>query len=115
MKFGLDEVGTGWHSTLEQVANFPVISEDLLGYYQEVKDETESFVTGLSPADLDVVPGRVILPPNTPRGSNEWPVGRLFRQIFGELNQHLGQIGYIRGMIRGFNAMDFSRMPLRPQ
>ena len=103
-KFGLAELDHGVGFTLEQVARFPALSlEDLLGYVHEVHRETAGFVQQLQATDLDVVPGRIPFPPSTPRGSEAWSVGRMFRQLFGELNQHLGQIRYLRGMIRGFN------------
>ena len=35
---------------------------------------------------------------------DKWPMGHMFRQLFGELNQHLGQVSYIRGMVKGFNS-----------
>jgi hypothetical protein len=33
-----------------------------------------------------------------------WHMGHMFRQLFGELNQHLGQVSYLRGMIKGFSS-----------
>jgi uncharacterized damage-inducible protein DinB len=103
-KFGLAELDHGVGFTLEQVAHFPALTlAELLDYVHEVHRETTEFVQQLHATDLDVVPGRIPFPPSTPRGSEAWTIGRMFRQLFGELNQHLGQIRYLRGMIRGFN------------
>jgi hypothetical protein len=89
---------------LEQLAAFPEVSRELLcGYLDAVKQETRAFLQALQLQELDIVPGRIPFPPNIPRGAETWSVGRMFRQLFGELNQHLGQVRYLRGMIRGFN------------
>ena len=104
-KLGLPESDHGVGFTLDQVANFPTMPlDDLLGYFHEVRGATQGFIRELQPGDLDVVPGRIPFPPNAPAGSEEWSLGRMFRQLFGELNQHLGQIRYLRGMIKGFNS-----------
>ena len=102
--FGLAAVDHGVGFTLEQVARFPALTlEELLGYVHDVHRETTAFVQHVQATDLDLVPGRIPFPPSTPRGSETWSIGRMFRQLFGELNQHLGQIRYLRGMRRGFN------------
>ena len=104
-KLGLPESDHGVGFTLEQVGNFPTMRlEDLLGYFHEVRGETQGFIRELKPGDLDVVPGRIPFPPNRPVASDQWSLGRMIRQLFGEFNQHLGQIRYIRGMVRGFNS-----------
>ena len=104
-QFGLAASDHGVLFTLEQVEAFPTISpEMLLGYLDDVKQDTKAFLQDLQSENLDMVPGRVPFPPNIPAGSDEWSVGRMFQQLFGELNQHLGHVRYLRGMIKGFNA-----------
>jgi hypothetical protein len=99
---GASEHGVGF--TLEQLAAFPAISQELLvGYLAAVQDDTRAFLQACQTEELDVVPGRIPFPPNIPRGAEAWSVGRMFRQLFGELNQHLGQVRYLRGIIKGFN------------
>jgi hypothetical protein len=104
-QFGLEPTDHGVGSTMEQVLTFPAISPEMLaGYLGDVRRDTRAFLLEFQLEDLDVVPGRPAFPPDTPRDSNKWPMGRMFRQLFGELNQHLGQVDYIRGMIKGFGA-----------
>jgi hypothetical protein len=104
-KFGLDAADHGVRFTLEQVAAFPAISPELLsGYLEDVRRETRTFLQEFQLQDLDVVSGRSPFSPNIPAGSDKWPMGHMFRQLFGELNQHLGQVSYVRGMVKGFNS-----------
>lgn len=103
--FGLDAADHGVRFTLGQVAAFPAIfPELLLGYLEDVRSDTKTFLQELQLQDLDVVSGRFPFPPNIPAGADTWPMGHMFRQLFGELNQHLGQVSYLRGMIKGFNS-----------
>jgi hypothetical protein len=104
-QFGLDAADHGVRFTLEQVAAFPVIAPELLwGYLDDVRNDTKIFLQAFQPQDLDVVSGRFPFPPNIPAGADKWPIGHMFRQLFGELNQHLGQVSYVRGMVKGFNS-----------
>jgi hypothetical protein len=104
-QFGLDAADHGVRFTLEQVAAFPTISPEMLvGYLNEVRRETRAFLQELQEQDLDVVSGRFPFPPNIPAGADAWKMGHMFRQLFGELNQHLGQVSYLRGMVKGFNS-----------
>ena len=104
-QFGLEPSDHGVRFTLEQVATFPVISLDLLqGYLGDVRADTKAFIQAFRLSDLDIVPGRFPFPPNSPGGSDKWQMGHMFRQLFGELNQHLGQVSYLRGMVKGFNS-----------
>jgi hypothetical protein len=104
-QFGLGVADHGVRFTLEQVAAFPALSpEMLLGYIKDVRSETQAFLQELQLQDLDVVSGRFPFPPNIPAGADTWRMGHMFRQLFGELNQHLGQVSYLRGMLRGANS-----------
>jgi hypothetical protein len=104
-QFGLDAADHGVRYSLAQVAAFPVISPELLcGYLEDVRGDTRAFLQEFQLQELDVVPGRFPFPPNIPAGADRWPMGHMFRQLFGELNQHLGQVSYLRGMIKGFDS-----------
>ena len=104
-QFGLGEFDSGLRFTLEQVAAFPVISpEMLLEYLEDVRQETRIYLQELQAQDLDVVPGWFAFAPNLPPGSDKWSIGRMVQQLLGELNQHLGQVSYLRGMVKGFNS-----------
>jgi DinB superfamily len=102
---GLEASDTGLRFTLEQVAAFPALALDMLsGYMPEVRRETRAYLQQLQVQDLDVVPGWFAFAPNTPPESDKWSIGHVFRQLVGELNQHLGQVSYLRGMVKGFNS-----------
>jgi hypothetical protein len=98
---GLAPTDHGVGFTLEQLAAFPALSRELLlGYFDAVKKDTRAFLQDFQLQELDVVPGRIPFPPNIPRGVETWSIERMFRQLFGELNQHLGQVRYLRGFNR---------------
>ena len=103
--FGLEATDHGVRYTLAQVATFPPLAPEMLvGYLADVRRETQAFLREFQLQALEVVSGRAPFPPNIPAGAEQWPMGHVFRQLFGELNQHLGQVSYLRGMVKGFNA-----------
>ena len=98
------DVGFGYSSEqLEGFANPP--KEDLQEYFHTVRTEMLEFLRGLDDADFDAVPDRTPFPENT--GSAErfrvFSLARMYRQLIGEEDQHLGQISYVRGLQRGLN------------
>lgn len=101
-KFGLPTRDTGFGHTAEQVASFTVLDlTTLLQYGEAVRTSTLAYLQGLSPADFEATPW-------SDRPNMWWhdfPVGDMFRQIIGELYQHLGQIAYLKGTQRGFGAL----------
>ena len=105
-KLGLSENEIGFGLTVEQLGKFPAIAkENLDGYRHAVQNETQAYLKSLKAEDLDSVPGRTLRPESSEslerfRG---WSIGRMFRQLLAELNQHLGQVSYIRGMQRGLD------------
>lgn len=102
---GLEASDTGLRFTLAQVAAFPALSLELLsGYMAEVRRETRAYLQQIQAQDLDIVPGWFAFAPQTPPGSDQWSIGHMFRQLVGELNQHLGQVSYLRGMVKGLNS-----------
>lgn len=104
-RFNLPKSDTGVGFTLEQVddlhKHMPPIAE-VCAYFDVVREDMLTYLRGLSDADLDQAPSRApfpevgTLPPN-------FTIGRMFRQLIGEYNQHLGQVGYLRGLQRGLN------------
>ena len=58
-----------------------------------MRSGTLDYLRGLAPEDFDVVPRQQ---------RPELTVGVLFRQVVGELYQHVGQIAYLKGLQRGF-------------
>jgi hypothetical protein len=78
------------------VANFPALDlSELLDYRQAVRSGTLEYLRGVSAADFESVP-RERRP--------EITIGVVFRQIIGELYQHLGQVAYLKGLQRGASA-----------
>ena len=95
-KFGLPTRDNGFGHTQEQVANFPALDlSELLDYRQAVRSGTLEYLRGVSAADFESVP-RERRP--------EITIGVVFRQIIGELYQHLGQVAYLKGLQRGASA-----------
>ena len=102
-RLGLPEGDTGVGYTAEQVAQFqmPPLAE-VQGYFDAVREEMLTYLRDLDPSELDTAPQRSPFPEI---GSlpDDFTIGRMFRQLIGEYNQHLGQVGYLRGMQRGLN------------
>jgi len=88
-----DETGFGF--TLEELYNFPQMDIVwLMNYYDVVRNRTEQIIEKITQKDLAS---------NYTFGQRQvsgfWILGRLIT----EESQHLGQISYIRGLIRGLN------------
>jgi uncharacterized damage-inducible protein DinB len=103
---GLPEHDTGVGYTAGQVASFPQPDlRDLQSYFDAVRQETLTYLRGVDARDLDVHPQRIPFPEVS--GDRPLPddftIGRMFRQLIGEENQHLGQIAYLRGLQRGLD------------
>ncbi len=89
-RFGLPTRDNGFGHTAEQVANFPRL--DLAGFLEyraAVRAQTLAYLNTLSPDDMATVP-RERRP--------EMSLGAMFRQIIGEMYQHVGHIAYLRGL-----------------
>jgi uncharacterized damage-inducible protein DinB len=98
-----EETGVGY--TAAQLATFSVPAvETLQGYFDAVRQATVTYLQGLDDNALDVHPGRVPFPEISPRPlPDDFTIARMFRQLIGEENQHLGQIAYVRGLQHGLD------------
>ena len=94
-KMGLpdDPDDTGGGYTAVQVAAFPVPGLDTLRQYGDaVRRQTIDYINNLEPDGLDRALEHARLGKIT--------VGGLIILLFGELYQHIGQIAYLRGLVR---------------
>ena len=102
---GLPEHETGVNYTAAQLASFPTVElSPLQAYFDAVRQETLDYLRGVEAGELDVHPQRIPFPEVSKRPlPDDFTVGRMFRQLIGEENQHLGQIAYVRGLQRGLD------------
>jgi hypothetical protein len=90
LPFGASEHGYG-HSS-QDVAAVRVSSGDLLiGYYDDVHDETVKYVAGLTDPDFDRIVDRRWDPPVT--------LGVRLISVIADGLQHAGQAAFIRGVV----------------
>lgn len=91
-KFGLPTRDNGFDHAQEQVANFPAYDlAEMLKYGEAVRSATLNYLKTVTTEQMDVVP-REARP--------EMSVGRIFRQVVGEVYQHQGHIAYLKGLAR---------------
>jgi uncharacterized damage-inducible protein DinB len=88
----LDPADTGYGHGPEDVAAVIADAELLLGYFEDVHDKTERYVSTLATEDLDRVIDRDWDPPVT-------VAVRLVSMIADDL-QHVGQAAYVRGILQ---------------
>ncbi len=89
-KFGLPTRDNGFGHTAEQVNNFPGVDlAEFLRYRAAVRQATLAYLDTLTTEDMETVP-RERRP--------EMSLGAMFRQIIGEMYQHVGHIAYLRGL-----------------
>ena len=95
-KLGINEEGNGYRFSAEQATGIPALSIDvLMEYYTSVRTEFFDYIDSLTEEDLVGLPN-----PRRP----EFPVGETLKHIVVEEAQHVGQIAYIRGMLRGIES-----------
>jgi uncharacterized damage-inducible protein DinB len=91
-KFGLPTRDNGFDHTSEQVANFPSYDlSEMLRYGEAVRAATLGYLKTVTSEQMEVVP-REARP--------EMSVGKIFRQVIGEVYQHQGHIAYLKGLAR---------------
>jgi uncharacterized damage-inducible protein DinB len=96
-RLGITEDEPIANQSADEAAALPEVAmENLLAYYDAVRIRTLSHLDRMTGADLARVHDEI-----GPGGKNEaWVLGH----ILVEESQHLGQVAYIRGMIRGFES-----------
>ena len=89
--------GTGFGQTLEQIRAMPELDVALMvEYYGAVRERTEEFFADeIEEADLGRVIGMIESEPITVAGA--------LGHLLAEVGEHLGQVDYVRGMMRGLN------------
>ncbi len=99
VEFNLPVRETGFQQTPEQLATFPKLDiTRLLAYGHAVRQDTRKYLDTINGNDFS----------NTPWSDrsdmwwHDFSIEAMFRQIIGEVFQHLGQIAYLRGLQRGF-------------
>jgi uncharacterized damage-inducible protein DinB len=96
---GLEDGGA--HYTAEQVAGFVVPNmKDLQAYADAVRKLTLAYLEEVKPAELD---REVIMPQMGPVKRPPTNVGNILMMNVTHLNQHAGEISYIRGLKRGMD------------
>ena len=97
-RFGLASDRGGYGDTAEDIAGFPEIPmPDLLAYLATVRQSTLVLLDSLTEADL----------PQTRTTTRRQPpptVAWTLAHLLVENAQHVGQIAYIRGLLRGLNC-----------
>ena len=96
-RVGVFVEGTGYGQTLEQIRALPGLDVlVVMEYYEAVRERTKQyFADGIEEEDLGNVIGEIDGEPMT--------VAPVLGHLLAEVAEHLGQIDYIRGMIRGIN------------
>jgi hypothetical protein len=92
-KFGraADPNDTGYGQTAEEVGAFVSPSPDVLvAYFEAVHEQSVAYVKTLNDDDFDVVVDRAWDPPVT--------AGVRLISVVDDCAQHMGQIGYVRGL-----------------
>ena len=106
-RLGLGETDVGVRYTVEQLGAFPKLTnDDIRGYFEAVRGGTLKYLEDLDPAALDTSPGRSPFPEfdsGTGRFAS-FTIRRMFRQLIGEEMQHLGHVGFLRGLQRGLDG-----------
>jgi hypothetical protein len=81
----------GWGQTAADVARVRVDGDLLAGYHAEAAARAIEYVEPLAPADLDRIVDERWDPPVS--------LGVRLVSVVNEVNQHVGQAAYVRGMI----------------
>ena len=96
-KFGIAVDGSGFGQTADDVRALPAVPmSDLLDYMSAVRTKSFAVLDGLEEKDLDAT----IDHPRMKNITGRWVLGHLLV----EESQHVGQIAFIRGLLRGFGG-----------
>ena len=96
-RVGVFVEGTGYAQTLEQIRAMPELDVSVvMAYYEAVRKRTAEFFTNeIEEVELGRVIGFMGTEPITVAGA--------LGHLLAEVAEHLGQVNYIRGMMRGLN------------
>ncbi len=96
----MPSAGNGAGHSAEDVAAFPVVElSQLLSYHDAVRESAFRVVDALTEADLDMSY------PERRGGRTDAPsINWVLAHVAVEESQHVGQIAYIRGMLRGLGG-----------
>ena len=93
------DVGVGYSA--DQVMNMPATPIDLLlEYHEACREQTLDYISNVDPLDLDKRCPFEALHRQLP----DITKGGVLAHLVVETSQHLGQIGYIRGILRGIDS-----------
>ena len=93
-KLGTPPGETGYNYSLEQMTKFTVPKlEDLLAYGKSVSEHTLIYLRSLTAEKFD----------EKVRPNRTETIGEIFGTVVAHLNQHVGQISYLRGLQKGLN------------
>jgi len=85
----------GAHFTIDQVNSFPVPDmKDILAYYEAVRAQTLNYLNNLDPQEFDK---------QVKLRFGDFTVAGIFSLIVNHTAEHLGEISYLRGMLRGMD------------
>jgi hypothetical protein len=93
MNLAEDEIGA--HFTIDQVNAFPVPDmKDILNYHEDVRAKTLNYLSNLDLREFDK-PVKLRF--------GDFTVAGIFGLIVSHTAEHLGEISYLRGMLRGMD------------
>lgn len=93
---GINTERSGYSQTADEVRALPVVPmPDLIEYFDAVRAESFKVIDGLSDDDLLN---------SFSRGGRSVTWSWILGHVLAEEAQHLGHVGFIRGMIRGLNG-----------
>jgi uncharacterized damage-inducible protein DinB len=96
-KTGIATEGNGYSNTPDEVRALPEVNIfDLVDYYDAVRTAAFSVIDGLSDDDMSTNASS--------RRGRPTTFGWILGHVVVEESQHLGQIAFIRGIIRGLNG-----------
>jgi len=94
-KLNMAQNEAGAHYTIDQVNAFIVPDiKILMSYYDTVRAKTIEYLGGISPAEFE---RKVKLP------FGEFTVAGMFSLVVNHTAGHIGEISYLRGMLRGMD------------
>lgn len=95
-KVGLPAEEEGAHYTVDQVNAFEVPElSSIMSYYDAVRAKTKEHLRAMKAEDFD----KKVSFPNY----GELPVSAVFSLLVSHTSQHIGEIGYLRGLQRGMD------------